>query len=195
VTTQVSIATVTPGGDCLRVNFHYQGDRFSHVVSLIGCGERPILLFESVEGTAADSWPPSPPLQSLHVEALPDGRNAALLVGMAGRGHWSASVEALAGGAALDFDIACRTQEPRAKLASTYRLAAAEGCTLFAAADRSWIEARQGESVVAITPSQDSAAAAKLAMLDATRFAIEPAKEEGGTIRWKYRVEVLPPDL
>jgi hypothetical protein len=45
-----------------------------------------------------------------------------------------------------------------------------------------------------LTPSQDSAAAAKLAMLDATSFAIESAKAESGTIRWKYRLELLTPD-
>jgi hypothetical protein len=107
----------------LQVDFRFRGDRFSHVVSLIGRGESPIALLESVEGTATEAWPPSPPLQSLNIESLPDGRRVALLVGMAGRGHWSASIETLPHPAGFLFDIACRTTGSEGKLASTYRLA------------------------------------------------------------------------
>ena len=79
-------------------------------------------LLESVEGTPSDDWPASPPLQSLQRRRSCRTAAAALLVGMAGRSHWSASVEAGPRPAALVFDIACRhTQRPSAWLGSRYR--------------------------------------------------------------------------
>jgi hypothetical protein len=189
-----SIATSLVRGIGLRADFRFQGDRFAHVVSLIGRGESPIPLLESVEGTAADAWPASPPLQSLHVETLQDGRRAVLLVGMAGRGHWSASIEALRDSAVLLFDIACRTSESGVMLASTYRDSTPRGGQPFASADRSGIYDPDGELATVVKPSDDPTARSALMNVDAASFAIVPAQRGGGTIRWKYRVELLTPD-
>jgi hypothetical protein len=175
----------------LQIDFHWRCDRFHQTISLVGQKADVMPLLASVEGDAGASWPPSPPLQSLSIESLPDGRRAALLVGMAGRGHWSASIEALPHETALLFDIACRMREPAAALASTYRMAA-EGGALFAAADRSWIEVRHGKTAAVITPSQESAAGSTLTLLDPATFAISPSRPHGSTIRWKYRVELVP---
>src|SRR5437016_1791687 len=81
----------------LRVEFTWRGDRFGQVISFVGPDGRVQPLLESIEGTASDDWPPSPPLQSLSIEKLSDGRSAALFVGMAGGSHWSASVEPIQG--------------------------------------------------------------------------------------------------
>ena len=75
-------------------------------------------MLESVEGSASDDWPASPPLQNLSIEELAPGRRAALLVGMAGRSHWSASIEPVPGQAALLFDVACRTSDSDVSLGS-----------------------------------------------------------------------------
>ena len=45
------------------------------------------LLLTSVEGTAHNRWPPSPPLQSLAIEERGE-QTVALAVGMAGGAHW-----------------------------------------------------------------------------------------------------------
>ena len=108
----------------LRVAFHWLGDRYGHTISLIEPRGAVVPLLESIEGPVTDDWPSSPPLQSLHVQELPAGRRAALLVGMAGRNHWSASVEAAPGQPALVFDVACRRSAPSRLPGSKYRLLA-----------------------------------------------------------------------
>ena len=96
----------------LRVRFTWQGDRFAHEVSVLNDGSwQPALA--SVEGTPQDDWPPSPPFQSLHIEHREDGRTLALLVGMAGKSHWSASIEIDAEARAVLFDVACRLRGRR----------------------------------------------------------------------------------
>lgn len=89
-------------------------DRWGHVIATVenaggGAGEggeRVVTRLVSCEGEAADGWPLSPPLQSLAIEGRPGGA-VALLVGMSGQSHWSASFEALAD-RRLVVDIACR---------------------------------------------------------------------------------------
>jgi hypothetical protein len=105
----------------LRVEFVWRGDRFGHAISWINEDGVAQPLLESIEGLGTDAWPASPPLQSLTLHTLPSGHPAALLVGMAGRSHWSASVEATAGRATLQFDIACRHSAQPEWLGSRYR--------------------------------------------------------------------------
>lgn len=105
----------------VRVVFRRLADRFSHAVEATLETEK-ILLLESVEGTSEDDWPASPPLQELHFENRPDGSRLALLVGRAGRSHWSLSIEAAADSKRLVFDAACRVREAPQRLGSEYRL-------------------------------------------------------------------------
>ena len=84
-------------------------DRWGHVIATVGPspgGENVTARLVSHEGAGRDGWPLSPPLQSLAIERRPEGA-VALLVGMAGQSHWSASFEALAD-RRLKIDIACR---------------------------------------------------------------------------------------
>jgi hypothetical protein len=185
------IAESSAGADALRLDFVWRGDRFAHVLSLVGAGGVAIPLLESVEGTPLDAAPSSPPLQSVSIETLPGGRRAALLVGMAGRGHWSASIEAVPGEAALVFDIACRSAGGDPMLASTYRLAS-DHSTLFAAADQSWIEARLPDGTSLVVTATDSAVPSELGLANPTTLSVVPQNGRGKTtIRWKYRVELL----
>ena len=115
-------------GHKLRVEFFKVADRYAHRLSAVlvqDDGSRKVVpLAESVEGTADDPWPPSPPLQSLSMEEMPVAGRAALLVGMAGRSHWSASIELdLIGKDPPCFDLACRFTTVPERLASTYRVA------------------------------------------------------------------------
>jgi len=108
-----------PAGLLLRVEFTLRGDRYGHVISAVSAGGSEVLL-QSIEGTPADDWPPSPPLVNLHRETLPNGRTALLLVGAAGRSHWSASIEAVPNEAKLVFDLACRPGERPLRLGNEY---------------------------------------------------------------------------
>lgn len=113
--------------DGLRVVFFKQGDRYAHRVEWFDDVHGAwTVAVESLEGTPDDPWPPSPPFQQLHVEERPTGR-VILLVGMAGRTHWSAAVEVAADCKAITFDIATRVQVRPQRLGSAYHR---EGKTL-----------------------------------------------------------------
>src|SRR5262245_28759161 len=88
-----SISAVDDFGRGLQVEFVWKSDRFGHVISLLDPQREPCAVWESIEGTPAEPWPTSPPFQSLTIQEVSAGRTAALLVGMAGANHWSASVE------------------------------------------------------------------------------------------------------
>lgn len=119
------IQTLDPQGRGLRVAFYQQGDRYGHVVATVvkaSTGQEVVTpLLVSKEGTASESWPPSPPLQSLSIEQRATGA-VALLVGMAGSSHWSMSVEAHAESGQMKFDVACRAASSTDWLGSIYRL-------------------------------------------------------------------------
>jgi hypothetical protein len=164
-----SIEAVAPNGHCLRVDFHWRNDRYGHVVSLVGTTGEVEPLLASIEGLAEENWPPSPPLQSLSVETLPNGRPVALLVGMAGGTHWSASIEPLSGTAELLFDIACRHSSAPQRLGSQYR--------------------RLPTGAKSVKISGEAAQIAE----KADQITIEPASASASsTQRWKYVVHVNP---
>jgi hypothetical protein len=81
-------------------------------------------MLRTLEGQPEDTWPPGPPLQSLHLEAGLNGNQTAMLVGMAGTSHWSMTVEADRRKDRLLFDVACRIRELPRWLGSTYSHAA-----------------------------------------------------------------------
>lgn len=108
---------IVVGDGVLRVAYHKQGDRFGQRIILAASQENMTLL-ESVESDPDINWPASPPLQDFEIEPRGSSQKVALLVGMAGTGHWSASVEIEK--EFLRFDIACRIREPAQNLGSTY---------------------------------------------------------------------------
>jgi hypothetical protein len=111
--------------DSLRVVFTRQRDRVSHSVELFDKNTQSWLpILESIEGAADNAWPASPPLQQLHIEKRGD-HAVALMVGMAGAGHWSASIETLSENR-IRFDLACRTGIVPSRLQSAYRIAKSE---------------------------------------------------------------------
>ncbi len=116
-----AIEATDADGNRLRLEFTWLGDRYGQRVSQIDRSGSSQPLLESIEGTPHDAWPSSPPLQSLTIETRPNGNQVALLLGMAGRCHWSASIEAAEGQAAFIFDIACRHGENPGPLGSRYR--------------------------------------------------------------------------
>lgn len=164
-----AIEAIAADGLRLRVEFTWLNDRFGHLISAVHPSGEVCPLLESIEGTPADNWPPSPPLQSLSIETLPDGRRAALLVGMAGGSHWSASVEAVTGRAELIFDVACRhTKEPK-WLGNSYQRLSKSSDALQISSDEELIT----------TPES---------------IAIKPrSTRHGGTTRWKFTIRLDSP--
>jgi hypothetical protein len=165
-----AIEAVGADGFRLRVEFTWRGDRFGHVISLIHADSTSQPLLESVEGTTNDDWPPSPPLQSLSIETLQGGRRVALLVGMAGGSHWSASIEQAPGERGLIFDLACRHSKKPTWLGSRYQ-------RLDDGAKKLQLEGKDGS----VTENGDE-------------VAIQPAKTASTTTRWKYVVRQASTD-
>ena len=153
----------------LRVRFYWQGDRYAHEISVRLNGQwQPALT--SVEGSPEDEWPASAPFQSLHIEQREDGRTLAFLVGMAGKSHWSASVEIDRETNSVLFDIACRVRDcTPGFLGSNYHPAE---CS------RLKIEPTHRFGPTAFEQSPTN-----------LRISAEPASSAGPqTVRWDYRV-------
>jgi hypothetical protein len=164
---------IGPGGRLLHIEFVWRGDRYGHVISEVESDGTVSAAYESVEGTSGDNWPPSPPLQSLTTQQLPDGRRVALLVGMAGRSHWSLSVEP-EGGVACVFDVACRIGAVNPQLGSRYRLVS--GLAPRPSCETGWTIASGARLV---TDGSDQ-----------LEFRPDPPAPGSGTVRWRYRVSL-----
>ena len=172
-------------GGGLGVRFFRRDDRVAHEIGLAESGGWTVVL-ASCEGSADEDWPPSPPLQTLHVEAREGNRQVALLVGMAGKSHWSASIELDPTSNCLVFDVACRTRAGHlGLLESRYRLTRPphqfnqERAVLDAGARRLIVECGNTSA-----GSQISA--------DTEELRVSPAAVRAGataqTVRWAYRV-------
>lgn len=98
----------------IRVVFQKEGDRFSYTIFGVSNGEeRPLL--STVEGSADDFSPPSPPFAELHQQG-----EMSFLSGATTLGHWSMSVEIRDG--KIYFDAACRAHKEIDNLGCTYRV-------------------------------------------------------------------------
>ena len=187
------LSATGPTGVALRVSFVWWVDRFGHVISVVTPRTGAATVLTSIEGDAKDLWPASPPLQSLTVENMEGGRQAALLLGMAGKSHWSASIETVPRKAALVFDMACRLGSLPADLGSRYTVAAGVVKSGPGDKQREYFEVLSGGPVVRIYRESTNGAAAKLRVPEKGEIAIRPdvgEKAPSPTIRWRYRVEV-----
>lgn len=155
-------------GSKLVVEFENRGDRLGHTIWLVDAGGTKVGLLQSIEGSPQDAWPPSPPLQSLSIETLTDGRRVALLVGMAGGSHWSASVEGLVGKGELAFDMACRHAAGAGWLGSKYRVLSDMSHNLSIAGD---VDVRAEAGEISVHPVG--------------------INDKAGTTRWRYILRLI----
>jgi hypothetical protein len=178
----------------LQVGFDRLDDRFGHWIA-VAEGNRWRRVLESCEGTGQQHWPASPPLQELHVEPRGAGREVALLVGQAGAGHWSLSVELDRSGAArenaeqLFYEAACRLQRPPPGwLGTSYRLVGDLVCRIEPAACRLlWA----GGSVQLEALASGECPAARWTLADGV-LALQPEPAVAtwpATVRWRYCLE------
>lgn len=115
------IEACDPRGWRLQLEFAWQVDRYRHTLRFVPpvASPEPIPVAVSQEGSPTDDWPASPAFQQLLIE--PRGAlHVALLVGMSGTSHWSASIEPVPDMAAFDFDVACRLRATASELRSSY---------------------------------------------------------------------------
>ncbi len=106
----------------MRVRFAMANDRYAHEVWLAD-GATWVKVLSSLEGSPNEPWPESPALQSLHMEGDRQGQPTALLVGMAGKSHYSLSASLDAAAKCIRFDVACRAGGSQiGPLGSRYRV-------------------------------------------------------------------------
>lgn len=159
------------GDEAFALEFFWQQDRFAHRVVRQLETEREICL-QSQEGTPQQIWPPSPPFQSISVETQ-DSRQVALLVGMAGKSHWSASVSPVpAPQAGWEFDVACLAKQPPQWLGSLYQFTDVP------------------QSIVQLEPIENCLLEAGSTPQHLTLRCDFPSKETPRTLRWKYRISI-----
>ncbi|MFO0884877.1 MAG: hypothetical protein U0894_11945 [Pirellulales bacterium] len=202
------LPAIVVGGKSYELTFTREGDRIiQRFVTDSGLpGEQVVL--ESCEGTPADAWPASSPLQSLSIEELTPGAPVALLVGMAGKSHWSASIERLSGNNGWRWDIACRVSITPDFLGSTYRLpqvqaeqnqplcpvAACSGSPELQTAISLSTNAKLLVTAEPITDARGNIASCCALLSSSSGFQLSaPLSTISGatTFRWKYRVEVV----
>ncbi|MEE2937718.1 MAG: hypothetical protein VYA84_17135 [Planctomycetota bacterium] len=148
-----------------RIDFRWEQDRYRQYLCL-----NDVLVGSSLEGDSDEAWPPSPPIQQLSIETIND-QPTALAVGAAGRGHWSLSGEPDPNcHSAIQFELACRSQEATQFLGSTYELAASLH-----------VEPIDGEVDLVDRQSNDDPAARQ-------QITIRPISIDT-TCRWRYRIE------
>lgn len=173
-------------GDKLQVAFQWAGDRYAHnILCCPGIGEAATLL-SSCEGVPDQWWPPSPPLQQLHISELEHGQRAALLVGMAGRSHWSLSVIADDKRHVLLFDAACRANLAPERLGSHYRVAS--GVQVAQGPD---VSIRFGSATCSLAVDPIESEPTPRLLLSEREASVCPSSISRAlptTFRWKYRI-------
>lgn len=201
------VATRSVDFGAFRVDFVRQGDRIAHVVYAASPADDParpgrIELLRSVESSADAAWLASPPLQELHVEER-GGEPVALLVGRAGKNHWSASIgcerdvanddgNSATGRQKLVIDIACRVSSLPTTLASTYDLAGGVECV--GEMERPSGDGARGSSTVLLSFGETrwrlsaDAGSSVILSTDAQRLSVRPISAVAAapaTIRWR----------
>lgn len=116
---------VLAGGELGELAFDWAGDRYQHTwrfpTENAGNSSSQVGL-QSIESGSDVTWPVSPPLQQIHRQSFADGREVVFGVGMAGRGHWSASFTLVPELRCWIVELACRASIAPEALLSSYRL-------------------------------------------------------------------------
>ncbi len=167
------------GGPLGDLAFHWSGDRYVHEWHFREA-VTPLALM-SVESGHDVAWPVSPPLQQIHRQSFADGREVVFGVGMAGRGHWSASFTLVPDLKCWIVELACRASVAPETLMSTYRLAG----EWYAASDHEF-RCESGKLPLLI----ESIAVSSAAELAGDHLRIRPSQlaTSAATQQWAFRL-------
>ncbi|MDZ4778826.1 MAG: hypothetical protein SGJ19_01070 [Planctomycetia bacterium] len=164
-----------------QIEFFRCHDRVGHRI-LWGPPDAQTLLAESLEGTPDQTWPASPPFQHVHFEARENGANVALLVGMAGKSHWSSSVEIRPEAGGPTWDVACRTSDVPEWLGMSYRLAVPTRVV----GDQIWFNVEGEVVATALSFDVDARIQAEVTGGNLRWRVAAPAVSQPRTFRWRY---------
>ena len=114
----------------------------------------------------------------------------ALLIGMAGKSHWSQSVETDPATTSLTFDVACRVQRQPPWLGSSYH-ASAGGAFISASGVR--VAVAPGIELALTSEAPDNSFPSRLEVCGGqVVIAADLSKlRVPSTVRWRYRVALL----
>jgi hypothetical protein len=163
------------------------GDRFDWRILCEPLSASAVPLLQSVPSAKEMAWPRFPPLQELAQESHSD-TEVLLGVGMAGKSHWSVSVDRRQEPhqPAMVFDFACRLSESPTFLGACWMLGDGLKSTPPASLDLPW-QLRQNEITIAtLTPNSHTSL-----RLDGNQVQVIPEPGKGvlqGTIRWGFRI-------
>lgn len=177
-------------GRRLRATLFRAGDRFGHALEIVTADATSFRFAESLDDESGSDWPPSPPLQQLHCEPRPPLGEVALLVGMAGRSHWSLSIEPVAEQAALRFDAACRIDRSPDRLGHAWRLNAALGPANVEPRRASW--RWNGATLVLAVEPADALAAPPEVQVNGSECVVRVTPPAAvarfpATVRWRFQ--------
>ena len=174
----------------LQVGFHWHEDRYAHTIGVFR-GERLVPLLASLEGCVDEHWPPSPALQTIHRQKTADG-NIAMLVGMAGRNHWSLSVE-LNDRWIARFEVACRIKvsaqcDEKFAVGSRYRTMIEPEIV----AGGEQVGFRLADEFLAVSPGESKNAVPRFVTADGVIKILPDDQSENlpRTVTWSYLVSV-----
>lgn len=178
------------GGESLELSagplgtlaFHWEHDRYVHAWHFPGPAAEPPRL-RSIESDSHVAWPASPPLQQIHQQAFGDGREVVFGVGMAGRGHWSASFTLVPDLKCWIVELACRAAVTPELLLSSYRLSGI------------WEPLAGGGFMSSIGPAAlqvEPIAPTAVASLSGDVLQVAPAcpLDSAATLQWAFRLRV-----
>ncbi|MCA9192538.1 MAG: hypothetical protein KDB03_12275 [Planctomycetales bacterium] len=168
------------------LNFSWQQDRYCHRWAFANSPD--LFTLESVESDAGECWPTSPPLQQLHQQSFPDGREVVFGVGMSGRGHWSASFTMVPDLNAWIIELACRSPQPPIHLGSRYR------CSGGLSAQTNGKAVQLSSEVGTIACMEPIDPGCTLAFTDDFMDLLPTTsldKQLGATIQWAFRIRIV----
>jgi hypothetical protein len=167
-------------GALLRCVFSKIGDRLAHAFFILNSAadNEPLGVCTSIEGNECEAWPASPPLQSMSIEQHTTGP-VALLVGMAGRSHWSASFAAITDKKKLVVEIACRVGGEPVRLGSSYFFGG--NGSLLTQVNATQLLCELGEHKLEITTSLLKLADAEVCITPPSPWNVKP-------VQWKYEI-------
>lgn len=160
----------------VTVQFFRTAHQFGHCVSWT-TGEQTIEMITNVE--AGMDWPPSPPVQDVHFEDR-DANQILFGVGMAGKSHYSLSIESNRRDK-LSFEFACHLKEPPQFLGVTYHLGR---------------RSTEVDNLVAdqITPLENSTVLVEEDLDESTSLIIQPKSTERAeipaTVQWGFKIQI-----
>ncbi len=168
------------GGPLGDLIFEWSQDRYQHRWDF----PQTASCLRSIESPSSQAWPASPPLQQIHQQSFGDGRQVVFGVGMAGRGHWSASFTLVPDLKCWIVELACRCPVEPDALCSSYHLSG------------QWTP-QPSSAVSCQLPDaqlQLEAIAPATCRLTAERLAIAPQQPLQGsaTTQWAFRLRVSP---